>query len=572
MQASALVYLLALGAILLAGNRWADDRAAAQAEMLSRSTAAARSSLLVSELQKYRLIPIVLGEYPEVRAALAAPKGQLAVRLDDKLEQLARMIGSSVIYVMDGQGRTIAASNAGLPSSFVGQNYGFRPYFTSARARGAAEFFGLGTVSGQPGLYLSRRVGTTTRGGVVVVKFGFEAVERGWASATEPVFVTDRNGVVLITNRPDWRFRTTRALPPGLLVEMHRTRQFGSAPLAPLPVRPAGPGLVAEARRGGSPNLYTPGVLPVPVAGWRLTVLEPVRPIRAALLATARLATVVAAVLLILPLFWWLRTRERSDLAAVARLRLEEDVASRTEDLDRAQTRFREAREELAHANRLGSIGQITAAVAHEVNQPAAAIRSFAENGVELLRRGNREAVAANLATIAALTIRIGAITAELRTYARRGSGEVRAVPLDRAIDGALWFTVHRLSGAGVAIERAGAVPVDVHADPLRLEQVLVNLLHNAVDALEGAAVRRIRLSVAIAGPVVDLLLCDTGAGIDTAVADTLFDPFATSKPDGLGLGLGIARDIAREFGGDLEVVPASPPWRTAFRLRLRRA
>ncbi len=567
-----LAYLALVVTALLASDRWAQDRAATQAGRLAESTAAARASLLVSELQKYRLLPVVLGEYPEVHAALSAPVGTRISELDAKLSQLGAMIGSSAIYLLDGDGRTIAASNAGLPTTFVGQNYHFRPYFTLAKARGAAEFFGLGTISGQPGLYMARRVGTAPKDGVIVVKFAFSSVERGWVSATEPAFVTDESGVVLITNQPGWQFRTTRALPAERLATMRKMRQFGDAPLLPLRIDTTTSGLVALASREGRPELYAHAELGVPVAGWTLHAFEPVRPLQAALLSTARLATLVFAILLLPILYFWLRARERFDNAAIARVLLEEQVALRTQQLENTQTRFREAREELAHANRLGSIGQITAAVAHEVNQPAAAIRSFAENGSEMLRRGDYQGVGANLATISDLTGRIGSITAELRTYARRGSGKVRVASLDRAIDGALLFTGHRLRASGIELERSGDPGIDVLADPIRLEQVLVNLLHNALDALAGATIRRLLLAVSSDGASIDLVLSDTGFGIAPDIADHLFTPFVTSKPDGLGLGLGIARDILREFGGELDVLPVAAPWTTAFRVRLRRA
>lgn len=566
----AVTYVLLVVAIIWGGNRWASVRAAEQARRLSQSSVEGRASLLISELQKYRLIPIVLGEYPDVHATLAAPGGEKAARLNDKLEQIARMLGSSALYLLDDKGRAIAASNAHLSTSFIGQDYAFRPYFTVSRQKGEAEFFGLGTVSGQPGLYFARAVRDANHTGVIVVKFSFDGVEKGWTSPSEPAFVTDANGVVLITNHAGWRFRTTRILRPDQLAEMRNTRQFGNAALSSLDIRPEAGDIITigSDQRDG----YVRATLPIPVAGWTLTALEPIRPIRSAYLATARLVTIAAAVLLVLPFFLWLRAREKADLAAISRIELREQVALRTEELERTQMRFRDAREALAHANRLGSIGQITAAITHEINQPVAAIRSFAENGSELLRRGDADRALANFGMISDLTARIGAITMELRSYARRGSGELRRTSLGTAIEGALLFTGHRLRSAGIALESTGNISAEVVADPLRLEQILVNLLHNALDAFEEGRPMRLLLSVAERDGLIEVVLHDTGKGIAADVADTLFTPFTTSKPAGLGLGLGIARDIAREFGGELEVVEAPPPWRTAFRMRLRRA
>jgi two-component system C4-dicarboxylate transport sensor histidine kinase DctB len=312
--------------------------------------------------------------------------------------------------------------------------------------------------------------------------------------------------------------------------------------------------------------------VPVPVAGWKLTALEPLAPIRAAYLATARLVMMAAALLLLVPIALWLRAQGHAELAATVRQMLEAEVATRTAELEAAQTRFREAREALAHANRLGSIGQITAAVAHEINQPVAAIRTLSDNGAALLLRGDQAATQANLATIASLTQRIGTITAELRSYARRGTGPARPVSLDAALDGTLLLVGHMLRDAGIDLARDPAAGIAVSADPVRLEQIFVNLLHNGIEALAGISRPAMALIVEARADTVRIIIADNGAGISETMRDTLFAPFATSKPAGLGLGLGIARDIAREFGGELDIAVPPAGWSTAFLLTLRRA
>lgn len=547
-------YLVLLGIAILLGNRWADLQARGQGQRLAQSTAAARASLLVSELQKYRLIPVVLGEYPAVREALRDPGGDAVRQLNIKLEGLARAIGSSAVYLLDDKGRAIAASNWRSSASFVGQDYSFRPYFTEARKAGAAEFFGLGTVSHQPGLFLSRRVGD----GVIVVKFGFDAVEAGWRNQPDIVYVAASDGIVLITNHKDWRYGTTRPLSPGEAAAIRSARQFDAIAPFPLPIRTAEHGILAWGSGGLRDRLYASASIPVPVEGWMLTDLQPLAPIRAAYLGSARLAIATFAVGLMLFLALGLWIRERADYAAETRQELERRVLERTEDLEKAQAHFRSAREELAHANRLGSIGQITAAVAHEINQPVGAIRAFAENAAEFFRRGDSATGAANLAQIVALTDRIGRITAELRNYARRGSGGVSAVALDTAIEGALMLTGHVLRQHGVSIRRDGQAGLHVRADRIRLEQILVNLIQNAIEAMGQVDNAEIRLAVSSASPMALIVIADNGPGVAADVADMVFAAFTTTKPNGLGLGLGIARDIAREFGGDLDLVEGS--------------
>ncbi|WP_454886208.1 sensor histidine kinase [Sphingomonas oryzagri] len=561
---AAILYLSALVFLVWAGDVWADQQARSEARRSAQVAAASRASLLVSELQKYRLLPVVLAEQPEIVAALDG--GPMAHdRASRKLEDIAGELGSSVVYLLDSRGRTIAASNWRLPSSFVGQDYSFRPYFTQSMRAGSAEFFGLGTVSREPGLFLSRRVAGGK--GVIVVKFVFGTVERGWGPPPGTVIVTGADGVVLLTNRPGWRFGTTHALPAEQIAEMRRTRQYGDAPLSPLPIRAAGNAMV-DIGKDQSAAASTP----VPVPGWRLTTFEPLAPTRAAYLATARLMLVAAAALLLLPLGWWLRASNRAALATSLRRVLEDEVAARTAELEAAQIRFREAREALAHANRLGSIGQITAAVAHEINQPVATIRTLAENGTAFLARGDAATTGQNLEAIAGLTRRIGTITAELRSYARRGTGTLRPVAIDQAVDGTLLLVGHMIRSAGATLERAPSSGIAVLADPIRLEQILVNLLHNAIEALAGRPGPRIGLFTEVEAETVRILVTDNGSGIADAARGALFAPFATTKEAGLGLGLGIARDIAREFGGELDVGEAPSGWITAFLLTLRRA
>jgi two-component system C4-dicarboxylate transport sensor histidine kinase DctB len=144
-------------------------------------------------------------------------------------------------------------------------------------------------------------------------------------------------------------------------------------------------------------------------------------------------------------------------------------------------------------------------------------------------------------------------------------------VEIASVIDGALLLIGDRVRAAGATIEREVALSgVRVVADRVRLEQVVINLLQNALDALEGRPDPLIRISAAY-GERVTILIADNGPGISPDIADQLFTPFVTGKPDGLGLGLGIARDIAREFGGDLDPT-SSPLGGAAFRIVLRRA
>ncbi|MDC7811372.1 sensor histidine kinase [Sphingomonas koreensis] len=582
-----LVLLAAAGAVLLAlitilAFRVAQQQAVSATDRAAAQLARDNAGLFASELQKFRLLPLVLAEYPDVRAMLETRDTAVAERINARLELLAQRTDAAAIYVLTAQGRAIAASNYRLPASFVGQDYGFRPYFQGAVRDGGAELFALGTVSGRPGLYLARRIGDAARPlGVIVVKIEFEAMQAAWARQQGKTLVTDPHGVVIVTSEPRWRFGTIGRLGADDRAAIRATRQYGSLPLDPLPLTIDG----ADARMGGE----TPGnrlaTTQIPLAGAQMRVLYPLDPAMRSANANARLVSLGALIVIAGALLLLWRARERRLIQIAAQRALEGQVAERTAELREtnaqlvaesseralADQRYRAAREELAQANRLGSLGQITAGVAHEINQPVAAIRSFAENAKGFLARGDSGRADENLARIVDLTQRIGTITAELRNFARRRTPETGAVDVDAVIESTLLLIGDRVRAQGVVLERTGPAGLHVTADRVRLEQILINLIQNALDALAGQKAPVIRIVTARTDARIMIEVADNGLGVAPELAGELFMPFVTGRAEGLGLGLPIARNIAREFGGELSLVP-SPLGGAAFRLELPEA
>ena len=571
-------------AILLAAGlglaQWATGRAAVQADLEARQNARAHASLLESELQKFRLLPRVLTEFPDVRAALAGKSDAASRRLDRELEQLAAHTDATVIYVIDADGTTIAASNWRAPTSFVGENYRFRPYFQGAMRKGEAELFALGTVSGRPGLYLARRVDVGSRQlGVIVLKVEFDKLEARWADSAATTLVTDVASVVVMSSDPRWRFRSFAPISAETQRRLRATRSYGDARLDPLPVS-----RVREGVRVGA-ELFREADERVSFPGGTLRLFQPAAPARASADATARVIFLILLILVGAAIVILLRLVERQTLRLAAHQALEREVAARTRDLRTANDelrlaserqsetdrRYRAAREELAQASRLGSIGQITAGVAHEINQPIAAIRTFAENALAYLDRAQTDRARGNLDHIVELTARVGAITGELRNFARRAPKPLGPVELQSAIDGTLLLIGDRLRAQGIVLDVTVETPaMAVHADRVRLEQVLVNLLQNAAEAVQGTPNPRVALGAHGNDPV-HIDICDNGPGVRADLLPQLFTPFVTGRPDGLGLGLAIASDIMSEFGGTLTLIP-SPLGGAGFRLTLRPA
>lgn len=573
--------LLAAGLGLM---HWATNHARSTTDIEARRNSGAHLNLLESELQKFRLLPRVLTQFPDVRSALADDNVAVPDRLNHELEQLAERTNAAVIYVLDSRGKTIAASNWRTSASFVGQNYGFRPYYHGAMRHGEAELFALGTVSGRPGIYLARRVGTGQHPlGVIVVKVEFDPIERKWADSNAISLVTDKAGIVIMSSNPAWQFRSISPVSAAERARLRASRRYGERSLAPLAVQQSGGDMLI--RSDGRSVAYRQVSSLVSLAGTRFHLLQPLAPGRDSANATARVLFLVLFILVGAIIVALLRLVERQTMRQAAHQALIGEVAARTRELSEANAelrrgaerqsetdrKYRAAREELAQASRLGSIGQITAGVAHEINQPVAAIRTFADNSLRYLDRGEPEKARGNINTIVDLTARVGAITNELRNFARRKPAALGPITLQSAIDGTLLLVGDRLRAQGVAIEiELADRDVAVHADRVRLEQILVNLLQNAAEAMQETADPRIVIRAEGDNPVrVDVY--DNGPGVPEALAPELFTPFVTGRSDGLGLGLAISSTIMSEFGGTLTLVP-SPLGGAGFRLELKRA
>lgn len=563
-RAAAALLLAALVA-MIAGHV-AERRARRDVQQGVAADARLRQALLTSEIERFQLLPMALGDDVDVRAALADTPGA-RVRLNAKFAAMARETGAAAIYLIAPSGVAIAANNAGTPYSFVGRDYRFRRYFGDATRTGTGSQFALGTVSQRPGLYLARR---TRVGGVVVVKLEFDRLERAWRAAGGDTFVTDPDGVIRVTTRPGWRFAVTRPLSPARAQVVRA--DSGVATLRRSPI---------SATRDGEPGIAGmsgPVVLaeaPAGAFGWQVHLAIPAGPtIRPVVRAAQAVAGVSCLALIALVWAWRTRARRRAERTALLETAVQERTAALRREIDdriAVEARAADLREGLRQANRLAALGQITASVAHETAQPVAAIRTYAANGELLLDRGAWDDVRANLRAIAGLTDRIGAVTAQLRGFARKGSGAVRAVPLADVIAGARLMLKERLRAIDVRV-----TPIDpalaVMAGRIRLEQVLVNLLQNAIEALEGRPAPRIDMAVVADDDTVTVTVRDNGPGIAPEIADRLFTPFATSRPAGLGLGLVITQDIMADLGGSLHVAAGEAGAGAMFVVTLRRA
>lgn len=557
--------LIAAGAF--AGRALFEDAALREMRHSSAFAMSGNAAALQTKLQKFRLVPLALSTDPELMAALEFPSEALRTSLNRRFEEIAAASNAAAIYLVDRAGVTFAASNFRSPKSFVGQDYSFREYFQKALEDLEAEEFAIGTVSGEAGLYLSRSIVAEDGAsrGVIVLKLRFREIETAWGGQDRLILAVDQDGRIVVTPIEKLRFEGIVDFAPGVL----------KTP----------PPMVAAAL-GPASVLAT--VQPIEEAGWKALSFEPIGPALAsprlfgALTGGSMTALMLGAMALLL------RRMERSarnvlEIAAY-RARLELAVADRTSELqesyvrlteetaqrERAQDLLRVTQEEIAQLNRLAILGQLSAKFAHEVNQPLAAMRNYIDNSAKLLAAGDRGLVARNLETMSELVTRVARITEELRAFSRKRPSIAAEVKIARVIEGALLIAGPALQAASIVVERQrDADAVLVHVDQIRIEQVILNVIQNAVDALRDRPNPRIRIETALEDEEVVMRISDNGPGASDPSG--LFVPFQSDKESGLGLGLSISREILSEFCGAISYRP-SPSGGAIFEIRLPRS
>jgi two-component system, NtrC family, C4-dicarboxylate transport sensor histidine kinase DctB len=515
---------------------------------------------LLGTLRRYEVLPPILGDLPALRLALQQPtEHALLENANRLLDQVRGQTGADVIYLMDPNGKTLAASNWEQADSFVDRNFAFRPYFREAIAGRPGRFFGLGTTSGKRGYYFAAAVRDGERNlGALVVKVDLDHTETLWGNTPEQLLVTDANGVVILTSNSQWRFTASRPLDAAERAAIAANLPYPTQ--APPPIKLEAPNWIRQDRE-------------LKETGWTVSILAPRslldRPVRTALVAGGGLLLLL---MLLLGLLMQRRRHylERIALDSQARQQLEQRVLERTLDLERLNSRLKEevlereqaqqelvqAQDELVQASKLSALGTMSASISHELNQPLAAIRSYADNACVLLDHQRGDDARTNLKLISQLTERMASIIAHLRAFARRDRHAPESVALQPAIDDALALLAKRRQAMQVELIRdLPNATLWVQAGETRLRQVLGNLLANALDALsEVPQPRRLWLSAELTTEGVDLHLRDNGPGFSQEALQRAREPFFTTKTSaqGLGLGLAICDTLMRALGGEL--------------------
>ncbi|MCO2365092.1 sensor histidine kinase [Pseudomonas aeruginosa] len=517
---------------------------------------------LLGTLRRYEELPQILGGLPVLRQALQQPGDPLLQKIaNEALADIRRRTGADVIYLLQPDGTTQVASNWAQADSFVHRNFAFRPYYREAMQGRLARFFGLGITSIKRGYYFASAVKEGSRIiGVLVVKVDLEHIERLWGNSPEQLLVIDNYGVVILSSREDWRFHASRPLSTAERDEIHANIPYPVQD--PKPLRLQQSAWLSQSRT-------------LPETGWTVSIYAPrtliERPVRSVLLIGG--ATLLA-LLLLLTLLTLSRRHylDRIALEAEAKRQLEERVLERTRELENANAQLQQevhereqaqrelmrAQDEVVQAGKLTALGTMSASISHELNQPLAAIRSYADNARVLLDHQRTEDARGNLEQISDLTTRMASIIAHLTAYARGARRAPENVQLQPAIEDALSMVASRRRAMNVELLRdVPDAPLWVQAGETRLRQILGNLLTNALDALaEKAPPRRLWVIASQDQHGVTLTLRDNGPGFSEDALAHAHEPFFTTKTTakGLGLGLAICDNLLRALGGRLEM------------------
>lgn len=528
---------------------------------------------LEAVLDRFDTLPYSVAHLPLTSQLLAAPtRATLQTELNETLQDLALQAKVAAIYLMDQNGKTIAASNWDSPQSYMGQNFAFRPYFRDALEGRPGYFYAIGNTTSIPGYFISQAVypvgvrrGSVAPIGVIAVKITLESFEQTWRSNEDPIALADKHGVVFLSNRSEWNYHSLRALEPRVQADIETTLQYMGKKIEPIT------SLARPARHGFGDYVARP----VGRLGWQLMLF----PAQAKVVRAGVLSATVVLLLLVVAAavagVYYQRNRrleERSaaqlalkeaadDLDQKIELRTQEllsanaQLATKYDKLQQTENLLRSTRNEMVQAGKLAMLGQMAAGITHELNQPLTAIRAFADNASTYLARGQTTQANDNLRHISAASARMGSIVGQLKGFARKSPEAVAVVEVNRAIQDAALLLESEFVRHGVALQLDTPDVLYVLGDTVRIEQVLINLLRNALDAVENAPEKSVRVVLEADAQQVTIRIRDSGVGLPQEVVKHLFEPFFTTKATGHGLGLGLAisSSIVQAMNGRLE-------------------
>ncbi|MGF1866748.1 ATP-binding protein [Enterovibrio norvegicus] len=529
---------------------------------------------LSAELARYSEIPVVLSADPRLKRLLRVPNSErLLSQTNAILESWNNRLNSDVLYLMDKNGLTLAASNFDSSTTFVGHNYNYRPYFRQAMEGEKGQYYALGVVSDKRGYYFSYPIWDHDQiVGVLVLKVDLSIIDRIWDQQKFDYLIADPLGVVFYSSRNDWLYQSLAKLTDNQKNAIRDSRRYGDSALNSLTeyqeletLRPLSSLSLGLSTTGRERVLVANTELGS--AGWRIYGFVPISKLWPMVVQSALLFATFYG-LLVLVMTAWLQTVKTQRKLAQLNDDLEQKVVARTSSLEETNTALRDSitqyedtqralrqtESELIQAAKLAMLGELSASINHEINQPLAAMRTYTENSIKLMDRERYQDVQKNLTSIHELIGLVADIIARFKVFARKqGEESRRLAALDDVINASLMLSEASFNKKGIHIDCAILERgIMVNADPVQLEQVILNLLSNATYAVRHSDSPAIGITVSTHLDWVDVHVWDNGPGMDNDTKKHIFSPFYTTKKDGLGLGLTICRRIIEAFDGRL--------------------
>lgn len=545
---AAIISALAIGLIYFASYSYfkTDELQRAQSRVsLYRST-------LINALERFYHLPYILARDPFIIEGAA---GKDIAGLNLRLEKFSRQSGLEAIYLLDTTGLTIAASNHNSPVTFMNQNYGFRPYFKAAMAGRRGTFFGIGATTSRPGYFIAEPVynGEGKILGAIALKLELTELQQAWKSGGETVFVSNKDGVVVLSSNSEWLYQTLSPITKESRAKILAGKQFSNQPLNPVKWQKDAAGNIIY---NGATYMHVTS--PVSEIGWQIHYLAEETRVQERALFSVIIGGI--AISLWLTIFAFMRSKrirmalEASQqdrrLLQATNVKLEQEIEERR----MAEQMLEKAQSALARASKLAALGQLSASVTHELGQPIAAMRNYL-TAAEL--DNNNYDHTKTLERLGAIVIRMEHITKQLRFFAKPGEDQLELIDLRDVLNGARELITHTLSANEVELKtNISDKPGIIKGNRLRLEQVLINLINNSIAAMEQSLISQLKVSIKNKDDHVILEVADTGTGVGDRTIEKLQEPFHTTRESGRGMGLGLAISaaIVKEHEGQLSV------------------
>ncbi|PIE08774.1 MAG: two-component system sensor histidine kinase [Rhodobacterales bacterium] len=528
-------------AVVWVSNGWLTARYTETTRSRAELRMALYSGNLLSELQRNSVVPLLLSRDPALMGALAS---QDYVTSSQRLISYKDEIGAASMVLLDSDGRVVAATQR----EQLGSNRRGTQYFVNALRSSDTVFTTVHNETGSYGFTYARKIELQNDLlGVIVVEVDLAQFEQGWAGVQDAVMVTDSAGQVILATEPRWRGKLEAAALT--VVSPTAAIQRAIRATADWPALPADPLFV------GSDVLRQDSR--IPFQGWRMTTFTTYASVRERVNGVLALEIMGFAILLAATFYVISRRATSRSLVLQiesAELRaVNEALRREVSERQKAEANLQVAEQTLAQSSKLAVLGEMSAAVSHELNQPLAAMKTYLAGAKLLLQRKRPDEALSSFQRIDDLIERMGAITRQLKSYARKGGEAFEELDVRSSVSAALAMMEPQLKRRQVRITRnVPRDPVKVMGDRVRLEQVLINLLRNAIDATKTAEAPQIDILLTRDSDSARISVRDNGPGV--ADLDKLFEPFYTTKApgDGVGLGLAISSGIVSDLGGRL--------------------